>query len=52
MLGQTVYSSYIAASNGVVKSQITLDQTLANGVYLVTIRSSDGSKVFHMVLDK
>ena len=52
MLGQTVYSSYIAATNGLVKSQVTLDQTLANGVYLVTIRSSDGSKVFHVVLEK
>jgi Zn-dependent metalloprotease len=52
MLGQTVYSKTITASNGKINQQIDLGNTIANGMYLVSITSGDGHTVFHVVIDK
>ena len=52
MLGQTVYTRTVAASNGKINQQINLGNTIANGMYLVSITSGDGHVVFHVVIDK
>ena len=52
MLGQSIYSKTVAASNGKVNQLITLGNTVANGMYLVSITSGDGHMVFHVVIDK
>ncbi len=52
MLGQTIYTRSIAASNGKINQQVNLGNTIANGMYLVSITSGDGHVVFHVVIDK
>ncbi len=52
MLGQVVYSSKITARNGEVDEQIQLGGNLANGMYLLNLRSSNASGVFHFVVEQ
>jgi hypothetical protein len=52
MLGQVVYTNAFEAANGNINEAIRLDNTLANGLYLVKITSGDASRVLHMVLNK
>ena len=52
MLGQVVYSSNATAQNGVVNTQIQLSKNLANGMYLLNMRSGAESKVFHIVVEQ
>jgi hypothetical protein len=46
MLGQVVYRSKATVRNSNIEEHITLDNTLANGMYLLNVRSGDNSKVF------
>lgn len=52
MLGQTVYSNKIVPVNGNIDEQITLNSSLANGMYLLNVRSAFGNTVFHFVVEK
>ena len=52
MLGQTVYNSKSIATGGVINEQIVLNSNLANGMYLLNVQVTVGSKVFHFVLEK
>ncbi|MES2702626.1 MAG: GEVED domain-containing protein [Bacteroidota bacterium] len=52
MLGQTVYSSKVTAGNGVINEQLKLDNTLANGMYMLNMISGAERKVFHFVLEQ
>jgi Zn-dependent metalloprotease len=52
MLGQVVYTTTAKVSNSTINERITLSTSLASGMYLVNITSSDGSVVFHVVIDK
>jgi hypothetical protein len=52
MLGQVVYQGNIPVINGKINEQIRLNQTLANGMYLLDARSDDESAVFHFVIEK
>ncbi len=52
MLGQVVYEGKIAVTNGKINEQIRLNQTLANGMYLLDARSGSESSVFHFVIEK
>ncbi|MCD6012937.1 MAG: C-terminal target protein [Flavipsychrobacter sp.] len=52
MLGQVIYSNNVAISNGTIDERIQLSNTLANGMYLLNLRSGSGSKVFHLVVEQ
>ncbi len=52
MLGQIIYINDAQITNGTLNEHITLDRTLANGIYVINIISAEGSYVMHMVLNK
>lgn len=52
MLGQIVYKSETLVSNGLINAPISLAQTVAKGVYFVTVTTGDERAIFHLVLDK
>jgi hypothetical protein len=52
MLGQTIYNNKVMANNGSINERIRLDNTLANGMYMLNLRSVSGSKVFHVVVEQ
>jgi hypothetical protein len=52
MIGQVVYRSNPIVHNGLVNEKIELAGSLANGMYLVTIRSGAENAIFHMVVEK
>jgi hypothetical protein len=52
MLGQVVYSNKLPVRNGAINEHIQLGGTLANGMYMMSLRSASGSKVFHFVLEQ
>jgi uncharacterized protein YjdB len=52
MLGQVVYRSNEVALAGRLNIAIQLDKSLANGMYLLNVRSETESKVFHFVVSK
>jgi len=51
MTGQTVYTATLQARNGELNDHIT-PGNLANGMYLLTLRSAGETKVFHMVVEQ
>jgi len=52
VLGQVVYSGRLQAKNGRLNNRIQLSSALANGMYLLTLHSGEGSLVFHMVIEQ
>ena len=52
MLGQTVYTGSAQVKNGAVDQRVQLDGALANGMYMVTLRTEGTSKVFHLMLQQ
>jgi hypothetical protein len=52
VLGNIVYSGKAPAQNGVVHQQITLDNSLANGTYMLRVRSGADNEVFHFVISR
>jgi hypothetical protein len=52
MLGQVVYSSRVQAQGGRINERVTLAHTIANGMYLLSIRADTESKVFHIVVEQ
>jgi hypothetical protein len=52
LLGQVVYSSNVTAKNGMLHERIQLSKTIANGMYLLNVRSAEGSRVFHVVIEQ
>ncbi len=52
MLGKSVHRSKAEVRNGAIDTRIQLDNTLANGMYLLTVRSTTASKVFHIVMQQ
>lgn len=50
--GQVVYKGESAVQNRTVDKQIMLGNTLANGMYLLNVRSDSENKVFHIVLER
>jgi len=47
-----VYRQTIQAQNGKVNERITLSSAIANGMYLLNLRSGDNSNVFHIVVEQ
>lgn len=52
MLGQIVYRDNIKAIRGTLDHRITLDGSLANGIYLLNIKAGDKSQVFYVTVGK
>jgi hypothetical protein len=52
MLGKSVHRSKAEVRNGSIDTRIQLDNTLANGMYLLTVRATSASKVFHIVMQQ
>ena len=44
MHGNIVYKNNFAAVNGELETQLTLDGSLANGMYILNVRTKDNSK--------
>ena len=52
MLGQTVYKKSVVAYGGKINEQIQISNTLANGVYLLNLKSDSGNRLFHFVIEQ
>jgi hypothetical protein len=52
MLGQVVYRGAVITKQGHLETQIKLDGSLANGMYILTLRSGTEQKVFHFVMQQ
>ncbi|MBX2906013.1 MAG: T9SS type A sorting domain-containing protein [Taibaiella sp.] len=52
MLGQVVFRGNLVAKHGRVNNRITLENNLANGMYMLTLRTDTEQKVFHFVLEQ
>jgi trimeric autotransporter adhesin len=50
MLGQIVYRNTVKTNGGKLDERVKLNNTLANGMYMLNVRSGSESKVFHFVL--
>jgi hypothetical protein len=52
MLGQSVYFNKVSTNNGTINEHIKLSNTLANGMYLLNVRSGETTNVFHIVIEQ
>ena len=52
MTGRVVYSNKLVVQNGTIDKDIQLENTLANGMYLLTLHTGDENAVFHFVIMK
>jgi len=52
MIGQAVYNNKVTARGGTLNEHIVLSRKLANGMYMLTVRSESESKVFHIVVEQ
>ena len=52
MLGQSVYKATIMAYSGKVNEKIIMANTVANGIYLLNIRSGEETHIIHMVIEQ
>jgi hypothetical protein len=52
MLGQAIYNSKVETRNGEINEKVQLSNSLANGMYVLTLRSENVNKVFHIVVEQ
>ena len=52
VLGQVVSKQVITAQAGIVNEKIALSSTLANGIYLLNLRTASENKTLHFVIEK
>ncbi len=52
MLGQVVYRGVMKAKLGKLDTQVQLGGNLANGMYILTLRTDTEQKVFHFVMEQ
>jgi hypothetical protein len=52
MLGQVVYREKTEVQNGKLNERISLGQKIANGMYLLNVRTAAGNNVFHVVVEQ
>lgn len=52
MLGRVVHSELASAPGGRLNTNVSLAKTLANGMYLLNLRSDSGNNVFHIVVEQ
>ena len=51
VLGQVVYKDKIIAKGGKINKQVSLGSAIANGMYILNVRSDSEHKVFHVVIE-
>lgn len=52
MLGQIVYKGSTNAHNNKIDTRIELSKQLANGMYLLTLHTSEGQKTLHFIMEQ
>ena len=52
VLGQVLYKEKVTAHAGKINETITISNTLANGMYMLNLRSNTEKMVFHFVLEQ
>ena len=52
LLGQVVYKNKVLAKGGNIDTHVTLGNTLANGMYILSVRSESTTNVFHVVVEQ
>jgi len=52
MLGQVIYKDKVMATGGNIDQKIQLTSGLANGIYLLNLRSESSNNVFHVVIEQ
>ena len=52
LLGQVIYKTVVTAHNGQLNERVVLDNSVANGMYLLNLRSGNDNRVFHMVVEQ
>jgi uncharacterized protein YjdB len=52
VLGQIIYNGTITAKNGMLNERVVLSNALANGMYLLNLRSGSANRVFHLVVER
>ncbi len=52
VLGQVVYNGKVLAKNGKLNEHVNLGSGIANGMYMLSVRTSAESKVFHLVIEQ
>ena len=52
MMGQVVYKNKVVTHGGIIDEKVTLNNTLANGMYIMNLRSGSDTKIFHFVIEQ
>ena len=52
MLGQEIYRQVITTQDGFINEQIKLGSTLANGMYILNLKSGSENSLLHFVIEK
>ena len=52
MLGQVVYEDKLMPQNGALSGRIQMSGTIASGMYLLTLHTTRGNIVFHVVVEQ
>ncbi len=52
VIGQVVYKGMFIARNGIINEHVRPDNSLANGVYLLSIHSDTENRVFHVIIEQ
>jgi hypothetical protein len=51
-IGQVIYSSKAIIAGGRINEPVQLSSTVANGMYIVNVRTLSGVNVFHVVVSR
>jgi hypothetical protein len=52
VLGQVAYTGHTMAQGGTIDYRVNLSNNIADGMYLITVNTASGNKVFHIVLKR
>ncbi len=52
MLGQVVYTTKVQARNGDLNERVQLGSSVANGMYILNLRSGSDKQIFHIVVEQ
>jgi hypothetical protein len=52
ILGQAIYKDKLVVNDGKIEQLISVQRSVANGMYMLTVRSATDKKVFHFVIEQ
>jgi len=52
VLGQSIYTGKVIAHNGVLDEKVQINSAVPNGMYMVSVRTGNDTRVFHMVIEQ